>query len=308
LAVSLPELAHYAGYFFDTRILGKRKPLVGGINITSYCNLACKHCPYANPDFLPREHLPLVKVRAMWERFLDNGVRILFMQGGEPVMWRDAEAGWDFDRLVDEAKRHFFKVACVTNAILPITNRCDLVWISVDGSPKYHEAVRGEGSYETMVRNIAESRNPNLHANVTLSKINVADIEDNVANIARQMPRLKAISFNFQIPYPGVEEYALSFEERAEAVDRIVALKKKGHRILNSAGALRLMLKPGWNRTHWLVQLGHPDGTLVDGCGVRLIAPEVCEKCGYGVMAEVQAIYQGKPSSILAGFKLFRVI
>jgi hypothetical protein len=46
----------------------------------------------------------------------------------------------------------------------------------------------------------------------------------------------------------------------------------------------------------------------VDGCGVRLIAPEVCEKCGYGVMAEVQAIYQGNPSSILAGFKLFRVI
>lgn len=307
MAVSLPELAHYAGYFFQTRFLGKRKPLVGGINITSYCNLTCKHCPYADPNY-PREHLPRAKVREIWERYLANGVRILFLQGGEPAMWRDAEAGYDFDKLVDEAKKSFFKVACVTNAMLPITNRCDLVWISVDGSPEYHEKVRGQGSYETMVKNVAESRNPNLHANITLSKINSPDIEANVESIGSQMPRIKAISFNFQIPYPGVEEHALSFEERAEAVDRILALKKRGHPILNSAAALRLMLRPGWNKTHWLIQLGHPNGALVEGCGARLIAPKTCEKCGYGVMAEVQSVYQGRPSSIIGAFKLFRVI
>ncbi len=307
MPVSLPELAHYAGYFFETRFLGKRKPLVGGINITSYCNLTCKHCPYAGPEF-PREHLPLAAIREMWERFLDNGIRILFLQGGEPAMWRDSEAGYDFDMLVDEARERFFKVACVTNAILPITNLCDLVWISVDGSPEIHEKVRGLGSYQTMVKNVAESTNPNLHANITLSKINADDIEANVASIVKCMPRIRAISFNFQIPYPGVEEHALSFEERAEAVDRIVALRKEGYRILNSEAALRLMLKPGWNRTHWLVKLGHPNGALVDGCGIRILEPKVCERCGYGVMAEVQSIYRGSPSSIIAGFKLFRII
>jgi organic radical activating enzyme len=307
MPISLPELAHYAGYFFETRFLGRRKPLVGGINITSYCNLTCRHCPYAGPEF-PREHLPLGQVREIWEQYRRAGVRILFLQGGEPAMWRDNETGYDFDRLVDEARTRFLRVACVTNAILPITNRCDLVWISVDGSPEVHSQVRGAGSYQTMVENVAGSSNPNLHANITLSKINLADIEANVAGIRAHLPRIRAISFNFQIPYPGVEEHALDFGERTEAVERIVALKKKGHRILNSEAALRLMLKPGWNKTHWLVKLGHPNGALVDGCGIRVLEPKVCERCGYGVMAEVQSIYRGSPSSIIAGFKLFRII
>ncbi len=344
MAVSLPELAHYAGYFFETRFLGKRKPLVGGINITSYCNLACKHCVYAAPDF-PREHLPLGDIMAMEDRYLEAGVRVLFLQGGEPAMWRsdepsggagdggdggpdgaiggrapsaggggragrpgDAPAIRDFDDLVEASRKRFFKVACVTNAILPITNTCDLVWVSVDGSPDYHERVRGAGTYGRMVDNIAQSRNPNLHANVTLSKINVADIEANVENIAKRMPRIKAISFNFQIPYPGVEEHALSFEERAEAVGRILALKRRGYPILNTSAALRLMLRPGWNKTHWLIHLGHPSGQVVEGCGARLVDPKICQMCGYGVMAEVQCIYRGSPSSIAGAFKLFRVI
>jgi len=299
------ELAHYAGFFLHTRILGARRPLVGGINITSHCNLTCKHCPYSTPLF-EREHLPLAKIHEIQDRYLRAGVRILFMQGGEPALWRDGDK--DFDWLVDDAKKRFYRVACVTNATLPITNRCDLVWVSVDGSPEYHERVRGEGSYELMVRNVAESLNPNLYANVTLSKLNVDDIEDNVRCIVERMPRFKGISFNFQIPYPGVEEHSLDFAERARAVERIIALKRRGYPILNSPGALRLMLRPRWNRTHWLVLLGHPNGALVEGCGASLVCPQACERCGYGVMAEAQAIYMGKPASILAGLRLFNVV
>ncbi len=303
--VQFGELAHYARYFVRTRVLGKRDPLVGGINITSYCNLACAHCPYVGSD-VPREHLTRAQLEQMMEGFLQRGVRILFLQGGEPTLWHDGD--YRFNDLVRDAKKQFYKVACVTNAILPIDNPCDLVWISVDGSPEVHDRVRGQGSYATMAKNVAESRNPNMYANITLSKINAHDLEANVRNIVETMPRIKGISVNFQIPYPGVEEHTLDYAARAAAVERIVALKRQGYPILNSETAFRLMLKPGWNKTHWLIHLAHPNGMVVEGCGARLVDPRICENCGYGVMAEVQAVYNGSPSAILEAFRLFRIV
>jgi len=168
--------------------------------------------------------------------------------------------------------------------------------------------VRGEGSYAKMAQNVATSPNPNLYANVTLSRLNIDDLEACTENILRAMPRLKAISYNFEIPYPGVEQHTLSYEQRAEAVERIIALRKKGYPILNSPSALRLMLKPGWNTTHWLISLAHPNGMIVEGCGARTIDPEICKSCGYGVMAEVQAVWRGDIRAILDSFRLFRVI
>ncbi|MEA3340343.1 MAG: radical SAM protein [Chloroflexota bacterium] len=304
MQIRIPELYHYARYLFDVRILGKRRPLVGGINITSHCNLACLHCPYA-AGLVPPEHLSRSQVESMMQTFLDRGVRLLFLQGGEPTLWRDGE--YRFDDLVRDAKKKFFRVACVTNGILPIDNSCDLVWISVDGSPQTHDLVRGEGSYAKTQANVAASSHPNIYANVTLSRLNADDLETCIEHIARDMPNVKGISINFQIPYPEVEKYTLSYPQRAEVVERIVALKRKKYPILNSAPAMRLMLHPGWNTTHWLIALGHPQGAIVEGCGARMVDPEICKMCGYGVMAEVQAVWRGNPAAIWAALRLFRI-
>ena len=305
MKLDLGELVHYGLYFARARLLGARGPLVGGINITSYCNLECVHCVYAAQS-IPREHLTRAQIEAMWATFRRQGVRVLFLQGGEPTLWHDGDYG--FNDLARDARKQFSQVACVTNAILPIDNPCDLVWISVDGSPEVHDRVRGEGSYARMARNVAESTNPNMYANLTLSRLNVDDLEACVEHIGREMPRLKAISINFEIPYPGVEEHTLDYDQRAKAVDRIIALRRQGHPILNSPAALRLMLEPGWNTTHWLIRLAHPNGMVVEGCGARNVDPEICQHCGYGVMAEVQAIWRGNPGAIMDAFRLFRVV
>lgn len=307
MSIRVGSILHYAGYFFETRILGRRKPLVGGINITSFCNLACAHCPYVGPD-VPREHLTLAQLDAMMAGFRAQGIRILFLQGGEPTLWGDGDM--DFNGLVRHARTDFGfeSVACVTNAINPLDIPCDLIWVSVDGSPAIHDRVRGAGAYERMVINVNAARGANLYANVTLSKLNVDDLEACVENIIRHMPTFKAISFNFQIPYPGVEEHSLPYERRAEAAERIIALRNKGYPILNSPAALRLMLKPAWNRTHWMIHLAHPNGAVVEGCGAAYVDPKICQNCGYGVMAEVQAIYNLNPGAILDAFKLFRIV
>jgi len=305
MRIDLGEVFHYGFYFAGVRLLGWRKPLVGGINITSYCNLKCAHCVYAAQP-IPREHLTRAQIEAMMATFRRQGVHVLFLQGGEPTLWHDGE--YRFNDLVRDARKQFPRVACVTNAILPIDNPCDLVWISVDGSPEVHDRVRGAGSYNAMAQNVARSANPNLYANITLSKLNVDDLEACVEHIRREMPRLKAISVNFQIPYPGVEEHSLSYEERARAVERVIALRARGYPILNSPSALRLMLKPGWNTTHWLISLAHPNGMVVEGCGARHVDPKICENCGYGVMAEVQAVWRGDLGAIVDAFRLFRIM
>jgi len=305
MRVNLDEIVHYGLYFAGARLLGRRKPLVGGINITSYCNLQCAHCVYAAQP-IPREHLTRAQIQAMMDGFRRQGVRVLFLQGGEPTLWHDGDYG--FNDLVRDAKQQFSRVACVTNAILPIDNPCDLVWISVDGSPEVHDRVRGQGAYAKMARNVAESPNPNLYANITLSKLNIDDLESCVAHIRRDMPRFKAISVNFEIPYPGVEAHTLDYPQRAQAVERIIALRREGYPILNSPASLRLMLKPNWNTTHWLISLAHPNGLVVEGCGARNLDPKICEYCGYGVMAEVQAVWRGNPGAIIDAFRLFRII
>ena len=305
MKVNVGELFHYGLYFARARLLGARRPLVGGINITSYCNLTCAHCVYAAPDF-PREHLSRAQIEAMMATYRQQGVRVLFLQGGEPTLWHDGD--YRFNDLVRDARRRFYRVACVTNAVLPIDNPCDLVWVSVDGSPAVHDRVRGQGSYAAMARNVAESQNPNLYANITLSRLNVDDLEACVEHIRREMPRLRAISINFEIPYPGVEAHTLDYDQRAQAVERIIALRRQGYPILNSPAALRLMLKPGWNTTHWLISLAHPNGMVVEGCGARHVDPKICQHCGYGVMAEVQAVWRGQPGAILGAFRLFQIV
>lgn len=301
----LGDLAYYGFYFMRARLFGSRRPLVGGINITSYCNLECAHCVYAAQP-IPREHLTRAQLATMMNTFRRQGVRVLFLQGGEPTLWHDGD--YRFNDLVRDAKKQFSQVACVTNAILPIDNPCDLVWVSVDGSPAVHERVRGKGSYAKMAKNVAESTNPNMYANITLSRLNIDDLESCVEHIKREMPRFKAISINFEIPYPGVEAHSLGYAQRAQAVERIIALRRQGYPILNSPASLRLMLKPNWNTTHWLIHLAHPNGTVVEGCGARNIDPKICEYCGYGVMAQVQAIWLGNPAAILDAFRLFRII
>lgn len=305
MQLNLGELLHYGLYFARARLLGARRPLVGGINITSFCNLECAHCVYAAQP-IPREHLTRGQIEAMMATFRRQGVRVLFLQGGEPTLWHDGN--YRFNDLARDARKSFSQVACVTNAILPIDNLCDLVWISVDGSPEVHDRVRGQGSYAKMAQNVAESPNPNLYANITLSKLNIDDLECCVEHIRREMPRLKSISINFEIPYPGVEQHTLDYAQRAKAVERIIALRGQGYPILNSPAGLRLMLKPGWNTTHWLISLAHPNGMVVEGCGARHVDPEICRNCGYGVMAEVQAVWRGNPGAIMDAFRLFRIV
>ncbi|MEG2666948.1 MAG: radical SAM protein, partial [Bacteroidales bacterium] len=66
--------------------------------------------------------------------------------------------------LCDLAKKiGFFSTTITTNAQLPFTqSRADSIWVSMDGTGKFHDQIRGEGAFEKMQKNIAGSAHKRL--------------------------------------------------------------------------------------------------------------------------------------------------
>jgi len=131
------EVFHYANWYLQCRILGKRMPLQSVIFITSHCNLQCRHCSIARmvaEGKLPQEHFPLAKVRNLLQQCYNAGSRMVTFEGGEPLMWRDGD--YDLEYLVKEAKRiGFLSTSYSTNGSLPIPDSStDRIFVSLDGT------------------------------------------------------------------------------------------------------------------------------------------------------------------------------
>ncbi len=292
------ELSYYLGFGWQALILGRRRPVVAGIPLTDLCNLRCEHCVVAHAG---RGHHSFETITG-WMRLLHRrGARILYLQGGEPFGWNDGERR--LDHVVREAREMgFFKVATVTNGTYPIETEADLVWVSVDGSPKGHDAIRGPGAFERLAANLEASSHPNLYANMTVNRLNRREVEAVLRFVAAH-PRLQGVSFNFHTPYPGVEELALSREERSRVVGELVRWKRAGLPVVNSVPALRLLASGNYRRPVWLIQMVER-GELFECCW-GASQPGVCERCGYGVIAELSALSRLRPASLLGSLKLF---
>ncbi len=193
------ELAYFASYGFRTLVLRQRKPIIAGMPLTDVCNLHCKHCVVANAG---RGPYSFSKIDATLRHFYAMGVRIMYMQGGEIMTWKDGEK--DLNGVVRRAHEiGFFKVAVVTNGTLGIDSEADLMWVSIDGSERVHDTIRGKGTFAAVMRNLETTKHRRVSLNMTINRLNAGEVEE-VANIAKGMPTVHGISFNFHTPYPGV--------------------------------------------------------------------------------------------------------
>jgi MoaA/NifB/PqqE/SkfB family radical SAM enzyme len=294
----MKEALYYLGYAAECGVLGRRKPLVAGVPLTDACNLRCRHCVVANQG---RGHYSLEKIRDWVQLFYHRGARILYLQGGEAFAWREGS------RTLDDVVRlargiGYFKVAAVTNGTFPIETEADLVWVSIDGTPRVHDQIRGDGVFAKVLRNLDASRHPQLYANLTVNRVNHADV-DAVAEWVSAHPRLRGLSINFHTPYPGVEDLALSLEERAEVIEKILRLKKRGYPIVNSSAGLTLLKHGRYRRPIWMIQMVER-GEVFECCWGRDTAG-VCSKCGYGVIAELSGLLAFRPASLVHALALF---
>jgi len=79
-----------------------------------------------------------------------DGIRILFLYGGEPFLWQDH--GITLRDLVMEAKRMgFLLVNIVTNGTFRLeVPEADLIMVSLDGGRDSHNKIRGN-TYDTIL-------------------------------------------------------------------------------------------------------------------------------------------------------------
>jgi MoaA/NifB/PqqE/SkfB family radical SAM enzyme len=272
-------------------------PLVGGIPLTDLCNLSCAHCVVKDEG---RGHFPMTRLVGWMKDLYSAGVRILYLQGGEILTWRDGDLRPN-DVIHRAREMGFFRIAAVTNGTYPIDLEADAVWVSVDGPPETHDAIRGTGAFEKLRRNVSISEHPCLYANITVNRVNAAVLADAIRSV-EALPRFKGVSVNFHTPYPKVEHLVLSPEERASAVDTLLRMKKEGHRILNSRAGLRALARNSFPRPVWMIRLIEQERAFECCWGVE--QPGVCERCGYGIIAELSAVMRLRPSAIRRAFSL----
>ena len=276
-------------WFGATTALGRRRdPIIGSLILTDRCNLACKHCAVAN---IRRIDYPMSSLLADMESMYAQGVRILFLYGGEPFLWRDGDLR--LGDVVAEARRIGFDlVNVVTNGTRGLDlPGADLIMVSVDGTRQHHDFIRGP-TYEPIMAGIAAAPRDNLCLYMAVNRVNAGDI-GHVAELAADLPNVRAVSFNFHTPYPGTEWLALTRSERRECAGRIAELIAQGYPVLNLASALPAIAENTFPTPC------HQCVIAEDGrqwpCGRCIETPGLCQQCGYFFAAEFSLLFSGRP-------------
>ncbi|NPV09494.1 MAG: DUF3463 domain-containing protein [Anaerolineae bacterium] len=293
------SLAPFVGFplrLLEARVLGRRRPLLSGYKITQRCNLHCVHCPFwRRPGPEPNAQ----EARIVLDRLHAAGVRLLIFEGGEPLLWRDGDAG--LGDLVRYAKERFWSVGVISNGTLPLPDDPDVVWVSVDGLEETTARIRGP-IYQRQMENIERSRHPRLYANVTISTLNVAEVPALVEELAS---RVRGITIQFYYPYEDDLSLFVPFDQRRELLERLIEMKRKGYPLLDSEDALRALQAPGWRCHPWLVSNANPDGSIQQGCYLKGRGPVACERCGFAAHVEMSLAFDLNPGALRAGLTIF---
>jgi len=293
------KIVYMATWFFKAKFLNIKKPLQTVLAVSNQCNMACRHCSVYDADN------PIVKTYEQLHKELKyaykNGSRIVDFQGGEPTIWCDGE--YDIHNLVSLAKSiGYYSVTVTTNALLPFPNlEADTVWASLDGIGSYHDDIRGTGTFDKLVENIASCGHKNLSVNMVVNNRNYESVEETITFV-RNNPYIKSIAINFHTPDEKTSDLFLDWEKRGQVIDKVLSMKREGYPILNSVSGLSLMRTNKFKKACWISGFVLPDGTVYDECPGRIA--DLCERCGYSMAGEMKSVFDLKLDTIFAGLNM----
>ena len=310
---TLSQYVYLAQWFARARFLGRKAPLQTVLFITDKCNLRCKHCSvYGSAGNRQRTYEDII---ADMRYSYELGSRFIDLEGGEPTLWKEAkderrEAKGEYytiNDLIDAALEiGFFSITVTTNAQQDFSwIRPQSIWVSMDGVGKYHDRVRGEGTFARLEENVRKSGFKHICVNMVVNALNYESL-DAAMEYAKNNPAIEQISINFHTPYPGTEYLMLPLEKKAEIIDKVIAYKKRGYPIMNSISGLKLMKRNALGEIElgkecFVTNFIYTEGTrgLCLGYGT-----EQCKVCGFCMAGEMASVFHFKPDTILSGFKL----
>ena len=277
-------------------LLSKQVPLIRGLVLSNRCNLCCLHC-----DLSARaaNDMTLAEAFGAIDDFYREGGRCLYLEGGEPFLWRDGIYG--LEDVVDYAhRRGYLTIVVYTNGTFPIVTSADTVFVSVDGLQAAHDALRGK-SFNRIMANITGSSHPSLFINYTINNHNREDIRAFCAYV-NEIDRVRAVFFYFHTPYYGYDSLYIGPDERKRIIEELLVLRKL-YRVLNSRAGLMSALRNDWKRPLGVCSV-YEKGEVYPCCRFSS-DPELCRQCGYLSYAEIDQTWKLKPSAVINALKYF---
>lgn len=277
----------YLSWFgMKTILLKQKKAILGTIILTDQCNLSCQHCAVGN---INKKMYSYEHIKEDMESLYKEGIRILFFCGGETLLWHDKEK--NIRDLVKEAKNMgFYIVNIVTNGTIDLDiPEADLIFLSIDGNKQTHDLIRGE-TFDTIMMNLDKAHNSNICIYMAVNKMNYNEIEE-VGDLAKQHPNIKAISFNFHTPYEGTEHLRLNHIDKQQIVAKIKKMMKSDIPVFNLYSALDIYIKNEWKRPCYQCVVIEDRKKYV--CGRCVEVEGLCDECGYLFAVEFSLLFSG---------------
>jgi len=243
--------------------------------------------------------LDFAEVAAAIDAFRREGGRCLYLEGGEPFLWRDGQHG------LDDVVRYahgcgFLTVVVYTNGTFPIRTSADTVFVSIDGLRDTHDALRGK-CFDRIMGNIADSAHGSLYVNYTINNCNKDDIRPFCEHM-HGMEHVRGTFFYFHTPYYGYDELYVEPLDRRRILRQLLELRKE-FRILNSRAGLLSALRDDWRRPLRVCSV-YEKGAVFECCRFSR-DPELCRNCGYLSYAEIDQTLRLKPSAVWNAMKYF---
>ena len=293
------HMVYFPWWYFRSCLLRQERPLQTVLFVTDYCNLNCKHC---TPEGHKGSRMkPYEVIREELRDAYRQGSRFIDFEGGEPTLWRDGDR--DLNDLYRLAKEEgFFSCTLTTNGQRPFGDTlADSVWVSVDGYGKYHDRVRGKGTFQRLDENIRRAHHPHLSIAMAVNRLNMVSVP-RLIRYAKDNPYIEQIALNFHTPFPETEALTMTPEERTRVIRKIIAMKKAGYPVMNSISGLRMMIRPDFKKYCWIANYIMIGGRKLKQCPGKLLG--VCDQCGFSMAGEMYCVMHLRPDTILSGLKL----
>lgn len=279
-----------AGY----RLFNKRSPLYGSADIINVCNLHCEHCYWwlnrkENEDLTVEQWKKVID-----EKFKKNHVFIVTLVGGEPMMRPDV-----VELFVKEFPK---RASVVTNGTFPLPHFKDIYfyWISIDGTQKIHDEIRGPGAWEMTRKNVLDYVNDggdfawkDIWITMTINSKNYKTIKNVIEEWSDYSNK---IGFQFHTPFMQGDPLWMPFgPDRDSVIDDIIAMQQDGYKdyIINPKDQLEIMKKSWGGKgttpidcpTWAIISVDHM-GRIKNPCCIGSAEKDSmkprCEECGLG--------------------------
>ena len=239
---------HFDEHLHDLIRLGQAKrfetPLSVHWAVTLRCNLACKHCyAYGNRK---QTDLNTEQCKHILDVLKEYNCFDIAFEGGEPF-YRE-----DFEEILSYAKKKKFVVDILTNGTLINKQKArtiieildaeiDRIQVSIDGSKKENDFIRGEEAYYKTLQGLENLKDfPNVTVNTVVTNTNI----DSLDTMCNEVFNVCDVKFVHLSPLISVDRSKgrLSLPEIEHAIDVFINLREKyGQKISGSTVPDRLL-------------------------------------------------------------------